>query len=112
MVFQKKIYSKLQDFFQKFSYGKTSNEQTFKHSGQAGSKGRALIFLVSKKPWTPTIGASGKYYPKRISIEKVIAPKVEGVKHQFLNTPKNSLYVSSIAIKVPRWFVELKLTLL
>jgi hypothetical protein len=99
MVFQKKIYSKLQDFFQKFSYGKTSNEQTFKHSGQAGSKGRALIFLVSKKPWTPTIGASGKYYPKRISIEKVIAPKVEGVKHQFLNTQKIRCMLALLLLK-------------
>jgi hypothetical protein len=70
-----------------------ASNQTLKCSGQAGSKGRALFFLVSQ----PNLNASSwgiwrtKNCPKLIRNEKIMVPwppKVEGVKNskKFLNT--------------------------
>jgi hypothetical protein len=51
------------------------------HSGQAGSKGKALLFLMSKQNFNPFYWCVWriKNYQKWNKIEKVIAPKVKRI---------------------------------
>jgi hypothetical protein len=104
------------------SLGRPAADPTLKRPGWAGSKGRALLFLVSKHNLNSSswrIWHTSNCW-KWIRIEKVVAPQIKGgeklKKNKPLNTteagswtPKKSLYV---AIRVPRWFVELQVVLL
>jgi hypothetical protein len=52
-------------------------------SGQARSKGRALLFLVSKQNLNPPIGAFGalKIVKNRLELRKLQPLKVEAIKN-------------------------------
>ncbi len=100
---------------------------TFKRSGQARSKGRDLLFLVSQQNLNPSSWSiwHTNNCQKQISYEKVTAPKsTEGQKFK-KNKPsntntskassqtfKNFLVGCSIANRVQRWFVELQVAFL
>ncbi len=84
-----------------------AGEQTLKHLGQARSKGRVLLFLMSKQNLNPLVGASSvlKVVKNEIGMDKVTTPKIEGVKHskkqtmkcykgRFFEHPFNYLYVA------------------
>jgi len=57
--------------------GRTAHEQSLKPSGQAGSKGRASLFLVSKQNLNPSYQHiwHTKSCQKNIRIKKLLAPK-------------------------------------
>jgi hypothetical protein len=88
-----------------------AGDKTFKRSGQARSKGRALLLVMSKQNLNPSYWCiwCTKNCQKRNKIEKVTDPKVEGFKNSknkplnpmkvILEHPKNSFYV---AIRVQR----------
>ncbi len=103
---------------------RTAHEWSLKCSRQAGSKGNALLFSVSKQNMNLSIGVSSalKIIKNILKLRKLWPPKVEGVK-EFLKKPlnitkpkpnhsKKFFVCCSIAIRVPRWFVKLKVALL
>jgi hypothetical protein len=86
--------------------------------GRPDQRGGLHCFWSPNKTWTPLIRASDaqKIANAGLELKKLQPPKVEGSKTQKnkpSNTrkpdhPKTSLYV---AIRVQRWFVKLKVTL-
>jgi hypothetical protein len=108
-----------------FHWGRPAGDWTLKRSRKVRSKGRALLFLVSKQNLNPSSWHiwHTKNHWKWIRNEKVMAPKVKGVKNSkkqnhwtiqrlTLEHSKEFFVCCFVAIRVQKWFVELKMTLL
>jgi hypothetical protein len=100
--------------------GKLVGDWTLQRLGQARSKGKALLFLVSKKNLNPSYWRIWciKNCQKRNRIKKVMAPKSrEGKKFKKTNhqnvtktsswTPTKILVCCSITIRVQTWLVKI-----
>jgi hypothetical protein len=76
-----------------------AGERTLKRSGQAGSKGRAPLFPVSKQNLIASSLRTWctKNRHKQIRNEKVkLQPKVEGLKNSKTNKPQNIIKLVSL----------------
>ncbi len=106
-------------------WGKPASDRTFKCLGQPGSKGRALLFLVSKQNLDPSswhIWHTNNGW-KWIRNQKVMAPQSKGVKNSKKNkqlkttkagsrTPKKFLVCCFVLITDQRLFVKFHVALL